>query len=182
MNPHFKRNFFFYLCISVLAIACAYFYLWGEYRVSQLRDAAADLRQEAHFHASQAVAKASEVPLRLMAQSAAWAVRTELLNGNQQEAQRYLEALGRDAAIKAAAVCDTSGTVLHAADIGWRGQPFGQFYPASLLQAPGVEALPSPDGAGYLLAAPIMGLSERLGTLFLHYHAPLAPLPTADTP
>lgn len=170
MKSHFKKNFFFYFLISLLGGGAAFFYFYGEYRLAKLQDWVEDQRQEVNFYASQAVDSASATPLHLVAQSLGWAVRTEILNENKKEVERYLRELGRESSIKMAVLCDTAGVITEASDISYKAKPFIQYHDPNHLSAEIITVKPATNHEGFFLIAPIMGLNTRYGTLFIHYN------------
>ncbi len=169
MKSHFKKNFFFYFLILALSGSTAFFYFYGEYKQSQLRDWVEDKRQEANFYASKAIDSASMQGLHLTVKTLSWAVRTELINENKEEINRYFRELSKDPLIKMAVLCDTSNRVVYTADLNQRAKSFQEFHDIELLKEKNIAVKPATTGKGFYLTAPIMGLNARYGTLFLHY-------------
>jgi len=138
-------------------------------RKSEVAAAAAQARQ--------ALDARAEDLMRLSAVPLAWAIRADLIVGNLQRVEAYMNEFARENLVSGAVLADSKGQILLATDKALEKRNFDVVYPAEYL---GVEspAMRRDERGAYRLIVPIMGLSARAGTLVVVYAgAPVEAVP-----
>jgi len=113
----------------------------------------------------------SEAALRHFSTPLAWAIRREVMAGNLDQVDQYFVDLVQMEGFQSAVLANPDGKITVASDRKWLAMDFSQLYPAQYLQASGIEIQPTPEGKLRAII-PIMGLSQRLGTLVLEFQPP----------
>lgn len=138
------------------------------------RERGALLARAAREHTSllQAGAQALRVQghelLRLSALPLSWAVRTELLQKDLSEVGVYFRQIVREPRVRRAALVGSDGVVQVASNQKLEGKSAAEVFPGVPMSAPEPQMLePSPDEV--VMTVPVMGLTERLGTLVVGY-------------
>ncbi len=120
--------------------------------------------------AGSAIARSSEANHLMFGTALAWAVRGELIRGNQDQIDQYFNELVRNERIRVAVLAAADGKILLASDRKLQGGLLAEHFPADLAEAPTVMVRDGADGEK-LLVLPIQGLTSRLGTVVLAYRA-----------
>lgn len=118
--------------------------------------------------ARQALDARVEDLLRLSAVPLAWAIRADLIVGNLQRIEGYMNEFSRESLVSGVVLADAKGKIVLATDKAVEKQKFDAVYPLEYL---GIESptMRRDERGGYRLIVPIMGLSARAGTLVVVY-------------
>ncbi len=143
----------------LLVLFAAGTYLWKDIAVKRAKAATAE-------RAAEAMGEQARAGMRLAALPLVWAVRSEMMRGNIEQVNEYLNQFVREPNMKELAVAAADGRIVAATDKRREGAPAAEVYPPDALKADTVTAAVQKDG-NILVAAPVMGLNARLGTLVM---------------
>lgn len=143
----------------LLLLFAAGTYLWKDIAVKRARAMVAE-------RASEAIIEQSRANMRLAALPLVWAVRSEMMRGNLEQVNEYLNQFVKEPNMKELAVASTDGRILASTDKRREGAPAADAFPEDVLKVETITATSRKDGS-ILVAAPIMGLNTRLGTLVM---------------
>lgn len=169
MKQHLKKNVFFYILILGLIGFAAYQHFDHGWAMSRIKDSWEDKRQELDFYTKQAMDSSNLHALEFATKTLVWAVRSELLSQNHEEINRYILELEKEQNIGSVFICDTAAIIQHASQKTLIGKPFQNVHDEQLLQKTTIDIEMGEKGDLYMVA-PIMGLNNRIGTLFFTYH------------
>ncbi len=171
---HFRRNWFFYTLI-VLALGAAAFFWFS--KSMALAKQAKDFETEKAaliVDTEKVFAVNSEQHLVLTMKTFAWAVRSELNRGNQEQVDQYFQQLVKADKVEEITLVDREGTILLTTNKKNEGSKFVEEYADAVMQ---VEATTVMDFADKrIAAAPIMSLTSRTGTLVVRYKIDRLPM------
>ena len=133
-----------------------------------------------------ALDKTAKEQLSLMLKTFVWAVRSSVIRNNMDEVDQYFTELIREENIHEIVLAGKNGDILVSTNKKHQSKHFDKFYPAAILNQEDVFFTQSEDGKEYHVAAPVLSLNNRLGTLFLVYatddfNLETSPLPTEET-
>ena len=149
----------------LLALFAAGTYLWKDMAVKRAEAAVAE-------RAAEAMSEQAKAGLRLAAVPLVWALRSEMISGNIYQVKEYLNLFVREPNMKELAVASADGRIVAATNKKREGTPAADAFPEEALKTDTVTASLDNDG-NILVAAPIMGMNSRLGTLLMRSN-PLA--------
>jgi len=145
--------------VLVLLLMVAGTYVWKNIAVS---------RTKAHLvqQAEQVISEQNRSYLRLAAVPLVWVVRSEMMRGNYDQVNQYLVQFVREPNMKEIVVARTDGRIVAATNKQREGAPANDFFPPEVLRTDTITVTSREDG-GIMVAAPVMGLNEKLGVLIL---------------
>lgn len=162
------------LLIIVAAIAAAvigWLYMAKEDALKAAQEAAAAERVKVAGQAEAQHAATLKRSLNLLGVPLAWALRREMMAGNLDQVDQYVGELVRLEGVHEVVVANADGVIAVASDRRHAGAAFATLYPERYLSSD--EIVVDEVAAGrWLLVAPLMGLSGRLGTVVLGYQPP----------
>ncbi|MEI8187009.1 MAG: hypothetical protein WCG19_09965 [Chlorobiaceae bacterium] len=106
--------------------------------------------------------------LKLFSLPLAWSVRKELMRFNYDQIDEYFNELIKRKGFSMIMLVDPSGTVKVSTDRKLQGNSFAKSYPGMNLGASELVTYPVQKGKNMFLV-PVMGLSERIGTIAFIY-------------
>ena len=101
----------------------------------------------------------------------AWAIRREMMANNLDQVDQYVLDLVKQKGFEQIVVAKADGKIALASDRKNLGADFSSLYASSYLTAEKITVEEKAQGK-WLLVVPIMGLSERLGTVAVDYQVP----------
>lgn len=154
--------------VGLLLLVIAGMYAWRLVSVGEVRREAAVVRDTLHARAFRAIDLRMQELLRLSAVPLGWAVRSEILRRNWEQANAFLTELVQEPGVEQIVIGGPRDSVLLATDKVLEGRAFSSLFPEELLRRtdPSVERLP--DGV-YRVAVPLLGPTRTLGVLVLTY-------------
>lgn len=162
------------LLIIVAAVAAGvigWLYMARQDALKAAQHAAAAERAKAVKQAEAQHATTVKRSLNLLGVPLAWAIRREMLAGNLDQVDQYVSELVKLEGVHEVVVANADGVIAVASDRRHAGAAFTGLYPERYLRAD--EIVVDEVAAGqWLLVAPLMGLSARLGTVVLGYQPP----------
>lgn len=154
--------------VLLLVLALGVTYLWKNVAVSMAK-------AQVTSQAAAAIAAQNKSCLRLAAVPLVWTVRSEMLRGNYDQINQYLAQFVREPNMKEVLVAGADGRVVAATDKKREGAMVAELFPPEVPKVDTITVTTRPDGR-LLVAAPIMGLNDRLGVLILIAAPPSYPI------
>jgi len=145
--------------VLLLVLAVAGTYLWKNIAVSRAK------AQLIH-QAATVIAAHNESWLRLAVVPLVWTVRNEMMKGNYDQINQYLAQFVREPNLKEVLVTRADGRIVAATDKKREGAMVTDLFPPEVPKVDTITVTTRPDGM-FLVAAPIMGLNDKLGVLVL---------------
>jgi hypothetical protein len=145
--------------VLLLVLAVLATYLWKNIAVSRAK-------AQVSRQAAVVIASHNESYLRMVAMPLAWTVRSEMLRGNNDQINQYLAQFVREPNIQELLVARADGRIVAATDKKREGAVVSDLFPPEVRQVETITVTKRPDGT-ILVAAPVMGLNEKLGVLIL---------------
>jgi len=169
-NPEQGANKSFILChwrligCFLLVLAIAGMYLWKNVAVTRAK---AQLTERA----GQIITDQNRSLLRLAVVPLVWSVRTEMMGGNYEQINLYLNQFVKEQNMKGIVVANPAGTIVVATDKKLEGAPVASFFPPSVLLED-KTIVSTRENGDIMVVSPVMGVSEKLGVLILLYTPP----------
>lgn len=113
----------------------------------------------------QAAAEKAEEVLRLMAVPLGWAVRSEAIQDDYDEIEKYALRLVKEPLVRRVVLANPEGTIRLATDRKLQGEPASRFF--GDLTGEGEITLRRDPSGDYQLLVPILGYTGRLGSLIV---------------
>ena len=106
--------------------------------------------------------------LKIIAKPYAWAIRSEMKQGNIQEIDSYLNAMVRSGNFSSVMVVNNRGTVISATNDGYVGEYYISFGSPYFLNVDSTIVYKAHEGL-LTTASPIRDGNEKIGTLIIDY-------------
>lgn len=168
---HFRRNWFFYILLLVTLGACAYFGVTKMMLEREQSNILATEKAQLVEKAQQELKANAAMHLELMMKTFVWAVRGELTRENQEQVNQYFKQLVKNPQISEVTLVDNKGTILLSTNKKNEGSPLTTDYTNSVLNIDETTILD--QGAQQVVAAPVLSIDSRLGTLIVLYKTDL---------
>lgn len=161
-----KLGFCWYL-VFILIIVAAGMYLWGYVKVKQMEKTVKEKEIVMVERAQLMVNENAQNLLKATALPLVWAIRKEMIRGNYEQINDYMERLIQEKGFKEILLVDPQGIITLATDKKLQGQKFADYYPAEILEVDDVRVFGDSDIIR--VAAPVMGINAKLGVLVFTY-------------
>ncbi|MRR07475.1 MAG: hypothetical protein EG828_11150 [Deltaproteobacteria bacterium] len=145
--------------VVLLIFALAGTYVWKNIAVSRAR---AELTQRA----TTVLAEQNRSSLRLVAIPLVWVVRSEMMRGSFDQLNQYLAQFVKEPNMKEIIVARLDGRIVAATNKKREGTLASSAFPVDMLRVEAITVSTLENG-DLLVAAPVLGLNARLGTLIL---------------
>lgn len=154
--------------ILVAGALLAGLWIWKAVQIGQVRRAAKSENESMRQQALLAIEQNTKAHLVLLGKTYAWAIRSALLQGNMDQVNWYLEELVKEKNFQEVDVVDPQGRVTASTNKKGEGKPLDN---PQAVNALGLEqATLAPAGANrWMISSPVMGLTNRLGTVLIFY-------------
>jgi type II secretory pathway pseudopilin PulG len=158
------------MLIAIIAIIVAFAVLWmvKDSQLQVLRTQTAKDNQRLERQAQEAVIRAHEQQLRLLAKPFSWAVRIEMMNNSINQINLYANELVKERNISSIIIVNQAGKIISSTDKKWEGRDFSAVGKQSYLDTDSTIVENIKDSV-LMMSSPIMGFNNRLGTLVLTY-------------
>lgn len=155
---------------AILAVIAAFVILWivKDSQLKRVRAETAKDNQRLEREAQDAVIRAHEQQLRLLAKPFSWAVRIEMMNNAISQINLYANELVKEKNISSIIIVDLAGTVISSTDKKWEGRNYSAIGNQRYLDSDSTIVDNIKDSV-LMMSSPIMGFNNRLGTLVLTY-------------
>lgn len=154
--------------VGLLLLVIAGMYAWKLVAVGEARREAEAARDTLQARASRAIDLRMQELLRLSAVPLGWAVRSEILRRNWEQANAFLTELVQEPGVERIVIGGPRDSILLATDKVLEGRAFSSLFPVELLRGTEPSVARLEDG-GYRVAVPLLGPTRTLGVLVLSY-------------
>lgn len=164
-----KRNRMWLILVGLLLVLLAIVYIRSTMTIAQIRKSMVAQQHDLEEQAQHMLASNTEELLLLSIQGFDWAVRGELIRGNEEQVQQYFTQLVKNERVQQVEFIDQDRIIQLSSDKKKESQVFdrSEFETDPLAKN---EPYYHVDSLGnILLLAPVMGLERKLGTLMLEY-------------
>ncbi|WP_299991720.1 hypothetical protein [uncultured Pontibacter sp.] len=138
-------------------------------QLREAREQAAQEREVVVTQANQRVTENTTYFLRTLMMPFSWSVRTAMMSRNMEQVDQYLYAFVQEPDFELVLLADNSGKIISTTNQKYKGELFADHFESSLLQVESIT-LDTSDSSSIKVAAPIMGLNSKLGTLYTVYN------------
>jgi len=166
----FRRYRITLLFLAAVIAFVGFILIRAHLQTQALREQMLVQQTEIQQQANKQMAELTDELLSFAVKGYDWAIRAELIRGNEENAQQYIAQMVQDEKISQVMFIDEQQVIQMASDKKQENQPFDvSLFPENPLQYEDIVILEQTDGS-LLLFSPIMGLERRLGTLMIRYH------------
>ena len=142
--------------------------IWKSIEVSSLKKEQAQKEAAIKQEFATIYAQQSADYLKRLAKPYVWALRTELLQGNNSQVHLYNNDMVRERGMISVMVADTKGIVISSTDKKFEGRNLSSLQQTGYLSADSTMVNKLADSL-FVMVSPIMGFNSKLGTLVVHY-------------
>jgi sensor histidine kinase regulating citrate/malate metabolism len=139
--------------------------------MNNLSDRADTKQKELELQAHGIIAQTHEEHLKLLAKPFIWAIRSEMMKGNNSQIDLYMNEMVKEKNFQRIIVVNSKGTVMSSTNKKDEGKPFSTVDNTSKLNAEDTVIQNQGDSVLTMLS-PVMGFNNRLGTLYVQYNVP----------
>ena len=173
MKNHFKRNWFWYFLTTVLLGAGVFLHFSAQLKISELQSKLDDEKNSRLEKMDQVRDRTSEEHLYLLSKTFAWAMRGAILRKNMDEAEQIIQQFVLEPRIRSVSYLNRRGKIVLASDKNQEGKNYRDFYEKDIIQDEQTNVMRFEHE--WLLASPVMSLSERIGTVLIYYDPKAVP-------
>ena len=163
-----SANKSYWIIIGIALILIAAIWVWKSVEMTKMKKAAQVERQALKEEAKRQIALSHEEHLKLLAKPFVWAVRTEMMQGNISQVNLYMNDLVKEKNFQSIAVINSKGIIISSTNKKDEGKAFSTIGKDTWLSSNNT-AVENVNDSLLLMASPIMGFNNRLGTLFIKY-------------
>lgn len=170
------------VAVGVLAVAILGMYLWERSAVREVERRLTAEKAQVVAEKAEVVKRAGEIYLQerkdalsLFAMPLAWAVRREVNAGNFDQVDQYFTEVVKRKGFGRAVFATPNGAIKVSSDRKYQGRPFETLFPAELLTLEQARLI-EPSPGHFVIAIPILGLSERQGVVAIDYSPEPSPI------
>jgi hypothetical protein len=164
-----KRTLIIFAAIGLLLLIGIW--VWKSIEINQINKQAEKNQVDLKHEASAQLMQTHKSHLILLAKPFVWALRTELLNKNLNQANLYLNDMVKEKGMLRIIIADPKGKIIASTNKKDEGQPFTSIENHARLTADETIVEQGKDST-LVLTSPVMGFNNRLGTLLIKYSAP----------
>lgn len=166
-KSHFRAHWGFYSLLLISVIACSGL-LISKNMALKRQAKAFTVEKTVLIEQAQGAMKANtEKHLEMMMRTFVWAVRGEMTRDNLEQVDQYFKQLVKSDNIREISLVNKTGTILISTNKKYEGNQLADGYDESLLKTEEVTIIDGDDVD--IVAAPIMALDSRMGTVILQY-------------
>jgi sensor histidine kinase regulating citrate/malate metabolism len=159
------------IAVVIVLLLLAGIFIWKEMQIRDLKKQQATERQQYQDAATRTVMQAHMDHLRLLVKPYVWAIRAEMMMGNQGQLNLYANDLVQEKNFQHIIVANEQGIVISSTNKKFEGQPFASVGKPAYLSSN--TTIVEKMGAQTIVAtSPVMGFNTRLGTLLIAYNVP----------
>ena len=180
-----KNYKWFWMALTILLVTNLYFYASNRMTIKKHNKELTQTKVHYEKELRLSLDKNAKEQLSLMLKTFVWAVRSSMIRNNMDEVDQYFTELIREENIYEIVLVGNDGKIRVSTNKKHQTKPFSSFYPTRILAQPDIFFTHSEDSLAYYVAAPVLSLNNRLGTLFLVYGTTpinLETTPLSDSP
>jgi len=152
----------------ILMLLLAGMYGWKNISVKRIEKATEKQTAQRAEATDQRILEKNRVLMRMTAIPLSWVVRMEMPKGNYDNIDQYFKRILKEDQFKVILLAGIDGKIIVSTDRRMEGADLSQYYPASLLEQYETAVSQINDGE-LIVAAPVMGLTAKLGILIMVY-------------
>lgn len=157
-----------FVIIGVALLLLLILWIWKAIEIKGLKRDFETSKVELHEKASKKLVSNNEVHLKLLAKPMIWALRTEMMQGNWNQVNLYLNDLVKENSFQSIAVANEEGIIVASTNKKEEEMPFTSISKAEYLTSNETSVENQADSV-LIMTSPIMGFNNRLGTLYIKY-------------
>ncbi len=162
-HGHFRRNWFTYSILILGLASSGYFWISKDMALKRQTNNFNDEKTMLLQQAQEAFQMNTEQNLELMMKAFVWAVRGEMIRGNQEQVDQYFKQLVKTEKIQEVTLVDKNGVILISSNKKNEGNNLSSEYLKAVLETTEMNVINEADNQ--IVAAPVMSLDSRIGTL-----------------
>jgi hypothetical protein len=155
--------------VIVALVLIAGLWIWKAIEVNGVRKEAEQEKERVRQTAVNLITATRAEHLELLAKPFVWAVRSEMLRGNIEGVNLYLQDMVKEKNFQRIQVADAQGVVVASTDKKTEGKPIGEGGGSLSTDSTTVHHV---GDSTWIISSPIMGFNNRLGTLVIDYANP----------
>lgn len=159
------------ITIVVALILLSGIWIWKAIEINSLKKTAVKDRQTLTEQANTQIVQSHESHLKLLAKPFVWAIRTEMMQGNINQVNLYMNDMVKEKNFQSIAVINDKGIIVSSTDKKNEGKSFSTLGKTSDLSSNATN-LANLNDSILVMTSPIMGFNNRLGTLYIKYSVP----------
>ncbi|MEA2041510.1 MAG: hypothetical protein U9N85_03020 [Bacteroidota bacterium] len=164
MSNNFK---FWLISVGILVLALIITIWVEESQKNNLREDAVSNMKSLKTYYDKEVRRSTKSQLTVFSKSFVWALRSEILRDNLEQAKIYLNQLVKEEQFELIVFVDSDGKILLSTQKKIEDKPFTEFYDAAYLESD--EIVINYKSSKYFVSAPVMGFSNKLGLIYFEY-------------
>lgn len=157
--------------IGVALLLLIGLWIWKTVEINKLKRTAEAEKITLKRDATRQLVETNADYLKLLAKPMIWAIRTEMMQGNMNQVNLYLNDMVKERNFKQIAIANEKGIIVSSTDKKDEGQPFSVIGKESYLRNDNTN-LENVSDSLLIMTSPIMGFNNRLGTLMVKYSIP----------
>ncbi|SKB36449.1 hypothetical protein [Daejeonella lutea] len=166
-----KKTIRFIVIISLGLIAGLW--LWKSYQINNISEKALSRETQLTHSAQKQLFNSHEEHLKLLVKPMIWALRSQMIQGNIEQVNMYLNDMVKEKNFQRIAVADNKGIIISSTNKKDEGSPISVF--ASVASLPSNETMSQNIGDSIIIiTSPVMGFNSRLGTVAIRFAVPPA--------
>ena len=156
------------IIIGIALLLLLILWVWKAIEIKGLKKDFEASKVELHEKASKKIISNNELHLKLLAKPMIWALRTEIMQGNWNQVNLYLNDLVKENSFQSIAVANEEGIIVASTNKKDEEMPFTSISKAEYLTSNETSVENQGDSV-LIMTSPIMGFNNRLGTLYIKY-------------
>lgn len=161
------------ITIGVALILLLSVWIWKSIEINQARKTAETEKQNLTQQATSKIVETHKDHLMLLAKPFVWAIRTEMMEGNRNQVNLYLNDMVKEKNFQLIAVADNTGKIISSTNKKDEGKEFSSIGSSSALSS-NTTTTENQNDSILVMTSPVMGFNNRLGTLLIKYAIPPA--------
>lgn len=156
------------ILIGIALLLLLILWIWKAMEIKRLKKDFATSKIELHEKASKEIVSNNETHLKLLAKPMVWALRTEMMQGNLNQVNLYLNDLVKEKNFQSIAIANQEGIIISSTNKKDEEMPFTSISKEEYL-ASNETNIENEGDSLLIMTSPIMGFNNRLGTLYIKY-------------
>ncbi len=166
---HFRRNWSFYLLLILFLGFNGYQFIANKFTIKKQTNNSIIEKEMLLEQVQEVFNLNTEQQLELMMRTFVWAVRGELTRDNKEQVDQYFKQLVKAEKIEEITLIDKSGSILISTNKKNEGSQLNKNYNQQVINIDEMALFDNDNNK--VVAAPIMSLDSKIGTLIIIYKA-----------
>lgn len=156
------------ILIGVALLLLLILWIWKAMEIKGLQKSFSKSKVELHEKASEKLVQNNEMHLKLLAKPMIWALRSEMMQGNLNQVNLYLNDLVKEKNFQSIAVANEKGKIISSTNKKEEDKLFSTISKDVYLTS-NETTIENEGDSILIMTSPIMGFNNRLGTLYIKY-------------